>query len=86
MKFLPYLALLISFMIGFMGLPFIFVFIVAVLTAFILFAPRRRQLREQPQSPDQNMFVDGAFLVFQQTLIHFVLFGLGLFIAQAVSG
>ena len=86
MKFLPYLALLVSFAAGYVGLPFIVFFAMAILSALMLYAPRRRQLREQPQAPDQNMLVDGAFLIFQQTLIHFILFALGLFIAHMVSG
>lgn len=87
MKFLPYLTLIASFLLGYLGYPFIFVFAVAVLSAFLVFPQRRRQLRDQPQAPDRNMVLDGGFLVFQQTLIHFVAFGLGVFLMlQGVGG
>lgn len=86
MKYLPYLTLVVSFLIGYLSQPFIFVFAVAILSAFLLFAPRRQQLRNQPQAPDQNMLLDGAFLVLQQTLIHFVVFALGVFMARMMAG
>ncbi len=86
MKYVPYLTLIVSFALGFLGYIFPFVLAVAVVSAILLFAPRRRALREQPQAPDQNMILDGAFLVFQQILIHFVLFAFGIFIAHMLAG
>lgn len=79
MKWLPYLTLVISFALGYLAQPFVFVFVVAVLSTFLVFPARRGQLRNQPQAPDRNMVLDGFFLVFQQTLIHFVAFALGVF-------
>lgn len=86
MKFLPYLMLIVSFVIGYFGLTFLYVFAVAILSTLIMFAPRRRQLREQPQAPDQNMLLDGAFLITQQTILHFILFALGIFMARMLAG
>lgn len=86
MKFLPYLTLIVSFVLGYLSFPFGLVFVVAVVSAFLLFSKRRAQLRSQPQAPDQNMVLDGAFLMVQQTLIHFVVFALGLFVMRMMAG
>ena len=86
MRFLPYLLLLISFVLGYLSLPFFLVFIVAILGTVLIMPQRRNQLRSQPQAPDRNMVLDGAFLVFQQTLIHFVAFALGLFLMRMMAG
>lgn len=86
MKFLPYLTLIVSFVLGYLAFPFGLVFVVAVVSAVLLFSKRRAQLRNQPQAPDQNMVLDGAFLMVQQTLIHFVVFALGLFVMRMMVG
>ena len=86
MRYLPYLLLLVSFALGYVGYPVLTVLIVALLSAFLLFGPRRRQLREQPQAPDQNMLLDGAFLFVQQALIHIVAGALGVFMARMMGG
>ncbi|GLQ23538.1 hypothetical protein GCM10007853_14120 [Algimonas ampicilliniresistens] len=86
MKYVPYLTLIVSFALGFFGYPFPFVLAVAIVSTFLLFSPRRKALRNQAQAPDQNMFLDGAFLLASQTLIHFVLFAFGIFIARMVVG
>ncbi|WP_298918500.1 hypothetical protein [uncultured Algimonas sp.] len=86
MRFVPYLALIVSFGLGYLSYPFFLVFIVAILSAVLLFPLRRDQLRTQPQAPDRNMILDGAFLVFQQTLIHFVAFALGIFLMRMMGG
>lgn len=86
MKFLPYLILIASFALGYLGSPFGLVFVVALVSAVLLFSKRRNQLRNQPQAPDRNMLLDGFFLVAQQTLIHFVVFALGLFAMRMMAG
>jgi uncharacterized SAM-binding protein YcdF (DUF218 family) len=86
MKFLPYLTLILSFIIGYLSLTFVYVFAVAIVSAFLVFPKRRRQLRDQPQAPDRNMVLDGFFLVAQQTLIHFVVFALGIFAVRMMAG
>lgn len=86
MRFLPYLALLISFVLGYLSQPFFLVFVVAILGTGLILPLRRNQLRTQPQAPDRNMILDGAFLVFQQTLVHFVAFALGIFLMRMMGG
>lgn len=86
MRFVPYLLLLISFGFGYLSQPFFLVFIVAILGAILIMPQRRNQLRSQPQAPDRNMVLDGAFLIFQQTLIHFVVFALGIFLMRMMAG
>ncbi|MEL6687169.1 MAG: hypothetical protein AAFP97_06085 [Pseudomonadota bacterium] len=86
MRFLPYLCLLISFVLGYLAQPFVFVFVAALLGTALIMPLRRNQLRSQPQAPDRNMVLDGAFLVFQQTLVHFVAFGLGVFLMRMMGG
>lgn len=85
MKFLPYLTLIASFVLGYLNVPFVFIFAVAIVSAALLFSKRRNQLRNQPQAPDRNMVLDGAFLMVQQTLIHFVVFALGIFIMRMMA-
>lgn len=82
MKFLPYLTLIASFALGYLNVPFAFIFVVAIVSAVLLFPKRRKQLRNQPQAPDRNMVLDGFFLIAQQTLIHFVVFALGIFVMR----
>ncbi|MGB3455104.1 MAG: hypothetical protein WBG08_06495 [Litorimonas sp.] len=86
MRALPYLTLIASFLLGYFSYPFFLVFGVAVLSAFLLFPLRRDQLRNQPQAPDRNLMLDGAFLVFQQTLVHFVAYALGIFMLRMFAG
>lgn len=86
MRFLPYLGVIVSFALGYLGYPFVFVFGVAIASALLLFAPRRRQLLDQPQAPDRNMILDGAFLMVQQTIFHFVFFALGVFMFRMMGG
>ena len=78
---LPFLLLRLIFSVA-----IVVVFVVAIVSAFLLFPRRRTQLRNQPQAPDQNMILDGAFLIAQQTLIHFVVFALGLFAMRMMAG
>lgn len=85
MKFVPYALLLLSFAFGFAGVPYIAIAVMAVISTIVLASARRNQLKSQPQAPDQNMVLDGAFLFFQQTLIHFVAFALGLFLAYMLN-
>lgn len=85
MRFLPYLTLIASFTLGYLDSPFVLVFGVAIVSALLVFPKRRRQLRTQPQAPDRNMVLDGAFLIVQQTLLHFVVFALGIFMMRMMA-
>lgn len=86
MKYIPYALILVSFALGYLGFPYFLIAVMALASAAILSAARRKQLKNQPQAPDQNMILDGAFLLVQQLLIHFVVFALGLFLARMIAG
>ena len=86
MRYLPYVFIAIAAALG--ALQFAFrpslplLAVLALASAFAVFAPRRRALREQPQAPDQNMVLDGVFLFVSQLLIVFVAYALGLLVAR----
>ena len=86
MRFLPYLFIAVAAALGASGMglraavPILLV--LALASAFSVFAPRRRALREQPQAPDQNMLLDGAWLFVSQSLIVFVAYALGLLVSR----
>ena len=82
MRILPYVIIAIAAALGVAGMglrPVVAILLVlALASTFSLLAPRRRALREQPQAPDQNMMLDGAWLFVSQLLIVFVAYALGL--------
>lgn len=82
MRALPYVIITIAAALGAAGMGLrqaaLILMVLALASAFSVFAPRRRALREQPQAPDQNMLLDGAWLFVSQLLIVFVAFTLGL--------
>ena len=82
MRILPYVIIAVAAAIGAAGMglrPAVPILLVlALASAFSVLAPRRRALREQPQAPDQNMLLDGAWLFVSQLLIVFVAYALGL--------
>lgn len=86
MRILPYVIIAIAAALGAAGMairqavPILMV--LALASAFSVFAPRRRALREQPQAPDQNILLDGAWLFVSQLLIVFVAFSIGLLLAR----
>ncbi len=88
MRLLPYVIIAIAAILGGYGMglrpatPILFV--LALASAVSVFMPRRQALREQPQAPDQNMVLDGAFLFFSQLLIVFVAYALGVLIGRLV--
>ena len=88
MRFLPYVFIAIAAGIGAWGMglrPAVpLLFVLALASAFSVFAPRRRALREQPQAPDQNMLLDGGFLFLSQTLIMFVAYAIGLLLSRLI--
>ena len=86
MRYIPYALLLLSFALGWAAIPYGLVFVVALVATFLLFGPRRRALRDQPQAPDQNMVLDGAFLLASQVMIHFIAFALGVLALRLFGG
>ena len=86
MKYIGYILLLLSGVAGYLGVRVWFVFILALLSVFVFTAARRKNLKDTPQAPDQNMLMDGAYLFLGQLLIMFSIFLLGVFIASPGGG
>jgi len=82
MKYIGYVLLLLSGVAGYLGVRVWFVFLLALLSAFVFSSARRKNLKETPQAPDQNMLMDGAYLFIGQLLIMFAIYLLGVFIGS----
>ncbi len=82
MKYIGYVLLLLSGVAGYLGVRVWFVFLLALLAAFVFSPARRKNLKETPQAPDQNMLMDGAYLFIGQLLIMFAIYLLGVFIGS----
>lgn len=82
MKYIGYILLLLSGVAGFMGIRVWFVVLLALISAFVFTSARRKNLKETPQAPDQNMLMDGAYLFVGQLLIMFAIYLLGFFIGS----
>ena len=82
MRYVGYLLLLLSGIAGYLGVRVWFVVIFALLSAFVFSSARRKNLKETPQAPDQNMLMDGAYLFLGQLLIMFAIYLLGVFIGS----
>lgn len=82
MKYIGYILLLLSCVAGYMGIRVWFVVLFALLSTFVFAGARRKNLKETPQAPDQNMLLDGAYLFLIQLLIMFAVYLLGVFIAS----
>ena len=82
MKYIGYILLLLSGVAGYMGVRVWFVMLLALLSSFLFASARRKNLKETPQAPDQNMLLDGAYLFLGQLLIMFTIYLLGFFIGS----
>lgn len=82
MKYLGYILLLLSGVVGYLNKPVWPVIILALSSTIIFASARRKNLKETPQAPDQNMLMDGAYLFFGQFLIMFAIYLLGIFIGS----
>ncbi|MEP3653429.1 MAG: hypothetical protein ABJO36_00900 [Litorimonas sp.] len=82
MKYIGYVLLLLSGVAGYLGVRVWFVVLLALLSAFVFTSARRKNLKETPQAPDQNMLMDGAYLFVGQLLIMFAIYLLGVFIGS----
>ncbi len=85
MKYLGYLLILACFVAGYYAIHIGVVAISAVLSTVIYASERRRALKNQTHAPDQNMILDGAFLLTAQILILFMVYILGWFFANKTS-
>jgi len=81
-KYLGYLLILACFLAGYYSTHIIVVGLCAVLSTIIYASERRKALKSQIHAPDQNMLLDGAFLLFLQLIIMFTLYILGWFLAN----
>ncbi len=82
MKYIGYILLLLSGVAGYMNVPVWFVVLMALFSSFVFASARRKNLKETPQAPDQNMLMDGAYLFLGQFLIMFAIYLLGVFIGS----
>ena len=82
MKYLGYLIVFCAGLAGFLGVRVWVILLLALLSTFAFASERRETLKNMPQAPDQNMFLDGMFLFFAQILILFMVYLLGVFIAS----
>jgi len=82
MKYLGYLLILACFLAGYYSIHIVVVVVSALLSTVIYASERRKALKSQIHAPDQNMIIDGAFLLILQSLIMFTLYILGWFIAN----
>ena len=85
MKYLGYLLILACFLAGYYSIHILVVGISAILSTIIYASERRRALKDQVHAPDQNMVLDGAFLLAVQALIMFMVYILGWFMANKTA-
>ena len=85
MKYLGYLLILACFAAGYNSIHILVVIVTALLSTFIYASERRLALKTQVHAPDQNMLLDGAFLLVLQLLIMFMVYILGWFMANRIS-
>ena len=86
MKYIGYALLLLTGIAGYLGIRIWFVVLMAFLSAFVFMSARRKNLKETPQAPDQNMVMDGAYLFLGQLLIMFAVYLIGYFIGSPGGG
>lgn len=85
MKYLGYAVIFVALAGGYIGFHRALIMGLALITTFIYASARRKALKNQPQAPDQNMLLDGAYLLAGQTMIMFVAYILGWFLANRVA-
>lgn len=82
MKYLGYLLVLACFVAGYFSIHIAVMVIAALLSTIIYASERRKALKSQIHAPDQNMMLDGAFLLILQSIIMFTVYILGWFLAN----
>ena len=85
MKYLGYAIILVAATAGYIGFHPALIVGLALISTFIYASARRRALKNQPQAPDQNMMLDGAYLLAGQSMIMFAAYILGWFFANRVA-
>ena len=85
MKYLGYVFILACFLAGYFSIHILIVGVSAAFSTIIYASERRKALKSQIHAPDQNMLLDGAFLLFLQLLIMFTVYILGWFLANKID-
>lgn len=85
MKYLGYALILVATAGGYIGVHPALIIVLALISSFIYASARRKALKSQPQAPDQNMLLDGAYLLAGQAMIMFAAYILGWFFANRVA-
>lgn len=85
MKYLGYALILAAMVGGYVGIHPALIVVLAFVSTLIYASARRKALKSQPQAPDQNMLLDGAYLLAGQAMIMFAAFILGWFFANRVA-
>ena len=82
MRYLGYILILAVFAAGFFSVHILAALVAALLASVIFGKDRAQALRNQPQTLEHNMLLDGAYLFGGQILIMFVVYILGWFFAN----
>jgi len=85
MKYLGYALIAVAFAGGYVDFHPASILGLALVSTLIYASARRKALKEQPQAADQNMILDGAYLLAGQTMIMFAAYILGWFFANRVA-
>ncbi|MEP3891684.1 MAG: hypothetical protein ABJN69_14595 [Hellea sp.] len=85
MKYLGYAVILVALAGGYIGFHPALIVGLALISTSIYASARRKALKSQPQAPDQNMVLDGAYLLAGQAMIMFAAYILGWFFASRVA-
>ncbi|WP_026940867.1 hypothetical protein [Hellea balneolensis] len=85
MRYFGYALILVAIAGGYTDVHPILIILLALLSTLIYASARRKALKNQPQAADQNMMLDGAYLLAGQTMIMFAAFILGWFFANRVA-
>lgn len=85
MRYFGYALILVALMGGYANIHPSLIVILALLSTLIYASARRQALKRQAQASDQNMIVDGAYLLAGQTMIMFAAYILGWFFANRVA-
>lgn len=85
MRYLGYALIIAAFAAGYVGFHPLIIPALALVSTAIYASFRRKALKRQSLAPDQNMILDGAFLLAVQTIIMFTAYILGWFLINKVS-
>ena len=85
MRYIAYLLVLLSGVLGYFKVYPLIVIPVALATSFIFMSARRKWLKENPPAMPVSPFVDGIYLFALHMMINFSAFALGFFFHYSVG-